>query len=374
MSSDKFRRAISSIYDAALIPDLWPSALQSVMEDVGAVGAGYGVFAKRTGEIEWLTQRGLLVSTAADFINYYHRLDPYRPMLESVPAGRWVWVSECLPESELRRDEWYNDYLLKAGIDDGVGVRLFESASYTVVFGLSHGIDRAPFTEVGIAALEALFQPLDNAARLQVELHNLGWKSSVALRALDQLGAAVIIADSDGRVIQTNRAAERVLQRGDGLRIRNGKLCALHVSESAGLETAVGAAAVEQKTAAAVGRMRVRRYDGRLPYVLTVAPLGVGLTVYGRPLAMIVLTDPDECRPSERDLAAFFRLSPAESRLAVALLAGKKLSGVAMEFGVQISTLRTQLSSILRKTGVTRQIDLIRLLSNLPVIPAGAPE
>jgi hypothetical protein len=43
------RRTISSIYDAALVSDLWPSALQSVMDDIGAVGAGYGVFNKRTG-------------------------------------------------------------------------------------------------------------------------------------------------------------------------------------------------------------------------------------------------------------------------------------------------------------------------------------
>lgn len=224
------------------------------------------------------------------------------------------------------------------------------------------------------AALQALVKALRQAARLHIELHNLGWKSSVALRALDQLGAAVIIADSDGRVIQTNRFAERVLQRGDGLKIRNGNLGALDVSESAGLETAIAAAAVEQKTPAAIGRMRVRRHDGRLPYVLTVAPLGADLTGFGRPLAMIVLTDPDECSPSDRDLAEFFGLSPAESRLAVALLAGKKLSVVAMEFGVQITTLRTQLSSILRKTGVMRQIDLIRLLSNVPVTLAGVPE
>ena len=60
--------------------------------------------------------------------------------------------------------------------------------------------------------------------------------------------------------------------------------------------------------------------------------------------------------------------------LAVALLAGKKLVEIAGDFGVQITTLRTQLSSILRKTGVTRQVDLIRLLSNVPMIPAGAPD
>jgi PAS domain-containing protein/DNA-binding CsgD family transcriptional regulator len=295
-------------------------------------------------------------------------------MFETVPSGRLLGVRECVPEALLRRNEWYNDYLLKAGIDDGVGARLFANRSHVVYFGIHHGTDQPPFATDRAAALQALVKPLRQAARLCVELHNLGWKSSVALRALDQLGAAVIIADSDGRMIQANRAAERVLQRGDGLRIQNGKLRALDVSESAGLEAAIAAAAVEQKTAAAIGRMRVRRHDGRLPYLLTVAPLGADLTVYGRPLAMIVLTDPDECSLSDRNLAEFFGLSPAESRLAVALLAGKKLSEVAMEFGVQITTLRTQLSSILRKTGVTRQIDLIRLLSNVPVIPEGAPE
>jgi DNA-binding CsgD family transcriptional regulator len=104
-----------------------------------------------------------------------------------------------------------------------------------------------------------------------------------------------------------------------------------------------------------------------------VAPLGADLSFHGRPLALIVLTDPEQQSPSERDLAEFLRLSPAESRLAVALLAGKKLGEVAIDFGVQITTLRTQLSSILRKTGVTRQVDLIRLLSNVPVIAGGTP-
>jgi DNA-binding CsgD family transcriptional regulator len=156
--------------------------------------------------------------------------------------------------------------------------------------------------------------------------------------------------------------------------ISNGKLGALHVLDSARLETAIAVATAEENTGAAIGRMRIRRHDGHPPYLLTVAPLGADLSIYGRPLALIVLADPEQQSPSERELAEFFGLSPGESRLAVALLAGKKLGEVAAEFGVQITTLRTQLSSILRKTGVKRQVDLIRLLSNVPVIPAGAPE
>ena len=374
MISQRSRRTISNIYDAALAPDLWPAALQSVMDEAGAVGAGYSLFNKRTERVEWLSQSGPLVGREADYFSHYHALDHYRPILEVLPAGRWLWISECLPETVLRRDEWYNDYLLRAGIDEAVGVRLFESASHVVVFGVSHGNDRAPFTAAGTAALQELLEPLAKAARLHTELGGLGWEPAIALRALDQLAAAVIVADSDGRVIQANRAAERVLQRGDGLTVRDGKLGALHVFDSERFDASIAAAAAEQKTGAAIGRMRIRRHDGHPPYMLTVAPLGADLALYGRSLALIVFGDPDEKTPSERELAEFFRLSPAESRLAVALLAGKKLVEIAGDFGVQITTLRTQLSSILRKTGVTRQVDLIRLLSNIPMIPGGAPD
>jgi hypothetical protein len=57
MISERSRRTISSIYDAALAANLWPAALQSAMDEVGAVGAGHSVFNKRTERVEWLSSR-----------------------------------------------------------------------------------------------------------------------------------------------------------------------------------------------------------------------------------------------------------------------------------------------------------------------------
>jgi DNA-binding CsgD family transcriptional regulator len=58
-----------------------------------------------------------------------------------------------------------------------------------------------------------------------------------------------------------------------------------------------------------------------------------------------------------------FGLSPAEARVAAALMMGKSLADIAAAFGVQITTVRTQLRSILRKVGVKRQFDLVHILS-----------
>ena len=54
----------------------------------------------------------------------------------------------------------------------------------------------------------------------------------------------------------------------------------------------------------------------------------------------------------------------AEARLAAALMAGQRLSAVAADRGVQITTVRTQLEAILKKVGVKRQSDLFRILSS----------
>jgi len=87
---------------------------------------------------------------------------------------------------------------------------------------------------------------------------------------------------------------------------------------------------------------------------------------------MILVADPEQRGLAAAELAEFFGLSPAESRLAVELYKGKRLCEVAAESGVRITTLRTQLSAILAKVGVERQADLIHVLSSLP-LAAGLP-
>jgi hypothetical protein len=146
-------RAIWRISEAALAPDRFPAALQSINEAVGASGGNYLFLNKRFGDIEWVSSTGLNVDVN-HYVNYYAARDPYRPILETASRGSWVQVPKCLPETFLCRDEWYNDFLLKAGIRDVAGARLFETASHTVIFGVMHGIYQAPPSAVGAVRLQ----------------------------------------------------------------------------------------------------------------------------------------------------------------------------------------------------------------------------
>lgn len=80
--------------------------------------------------------------------------------------------------------------------------------------------------------------------------------------------------------------------------------------------------------------------------------------------------DPDALSAEEGNLAELFGLSPAEGRLTAGLTAGKRLRDIAREADVKITTLRSQLSSILRKVDATSQTDLVRVFANIPAMPA----
>jgi DNA-binding CsgD family transcriptional regulator len=69
--------------------------------------------------------------------------------------------------------------------------------------------------------------------------------------------------------------------------------------------------------------------------------------------------------------AAAFGLTPAETRILKSLLSGRTLAETAMVLGITRSTANGHLDHIFVKTGVTRQVDLIRLAIKL-ISPAGS--
>src|SRR5258705_11815793 len=80
MHSDPFMRAISRISEAALAPDQWPTALQSITEAVGTLGAVYYLLNKLTGGVESISVAGF--SAPRDgFVNCYPARARFKPFV-----------------------------------------------------------------------------------------------------------------------------------------------------------------------------------------------------------------------------------------------------------------------------------------------------
>jgi DNA-binding CsgD family transcriptional regulator len=361
-----YTKAVADIYDAVLDDELAPTALQTVAEYVGATSAAYSIVNTLTGQVSSRVSWGSFTGSTADYLTHYSKIDQFRALEEKAVCGDLALLSECLPQSVLRYDEWYNDFVLRGGVRDILGTKLHESASHKVLFGLHRAIgDERQFPE-DIEALHTLLPHLCNAAGLRVGLIDTGYRPAITGGGFDHVGAGVVFANGDGTVVETNSAGERILRSGDGLTIRNGQICARRSFETAKLTCLIAKAAAARGSSG--GCMLIARDNGRSSYVVRVAPVSTGAAGYDLPMAMIFISAPDENRISEGELAELYGLSRSESRLAMALASGKRMIELAGEFGVQITTLRTQLSSILRKCEVERQSDLVRLVSSIPVV------
>jgi DNA-binding CsgD family transcriptional regulator len=97
-----------------------------------------------------------------------------------------------------------------------------------------------------------------------------------------------------------------------------------------------------------------------------VVPIGAEL-VPGEAKALVMLGKRQVCESlSVQGFARSQGLTPAETRVLVALCQGVPPTGVAAELGVGIATVRTQIGSIRQKTGAASIRALVRLVAVLP--------
>ncbi|HEY1722100.1 MAG TPA: hypothetical protein VGG27_12705 [Magnetospirillaceae bacterium] len=352
---------IPAIYDAALEPSRWSSALRTVAHAFDAVGASYLVFDKQSGGLQSITMVGPCNERRANYLDHYVSADPFASLLRTLPVRQITSLRDCLAD-DLRRDPWFNECIRPCGVTDIVGSLLFDDGRWSVMFGLHCAEDMPAATRDWLHSFDATLEVLSKAAKLHHDLDRIHWRSTVALHALERIAAGVIVTDSAGRMVDCNSAAQRILQRGDGLVSRNDHVSTRRVFESSKLAKLI-AAACERRDVAASDHMLVVRTSGGPAYTVTVTPMSATLSSHEQPRAMILIVDPDGHKPSAQALADLFGFSRAESQLAIALMHGRTLGEAARERGVRITTARTQLSSMLKKVGAQRQADLVRIIA-----------
>ena len=83
--------------------------------------------------------------------------------------------------------------------------------------------------------------------------------------------------------------------------------------------------------------------------------------------AMVLLVDPaSRPRLDARLVAEALGLSPAESQVAVMLAEGRTLRDIADATGRRQGTVKVLLRRAYKKLGISRQVDLVRLVLSLP--------
>jgi hypothetical protein len=157
-------RLVSTLQEPAASPEAWPEALEALTDATGVVGAALIILNKSSGNVGEACFFGPSSGLKTDYVRHYAALDPYSPLLD----GSWKKLSECLPESLLRKSEWYNDFVLTCGVRDILGARLADASGHCVMFGIHQQIGR-DFSDKLDSAIDLVTSLLKQAARRHLE-------------------------------------------------------------------------------------------------------------------------------------------------------------------------------------------------------------
>lgn len=272
-----------------------------------------------------------------------------------------------MPREDFVRTEYYNDFVHRFDLDWDLSIAL-DAEGTNVGFVNVHRADRrGPHTDDNFK-LAAEVQPH------LIRAFKLGRRIAEARGLVESLGDVIdssphgmVLLDRGGRVRRVNPAAERMMAEPGGLKVIRGRLTAENRDAARRLNELIGTASIGAGGRRTGGSMALMRPDRLLPLSLIIAPLGAERAPhFDGPSVLVCITDLEAgLTLPEARLRELFGLSPAETRIALALFEGLDPRQAAERLNLSFYTVRAHLVRIFDKTHTTGQADLARLMMRL---------
>lgn len=226
-------------------------------------------------------------------------------------------------------------------------------SSVNFLFGAHRVRRQSDFDDDFERAIQALQPHLTRLMSARRRAKTVGGALAKAL--VEDADDAILIVTPTAHVLYANAAARAFGQAGGVLALRLGRLSSDDGEIDPALQGAVRRACAGRGGAV----LELDRMAGGV-FLLAVDPFRAG----DRPLACVRVRD--QAAHLQRVIGqarATFALTAAETRLAEALARGVSPATYAAGRGVAISTVRSQIRSLLAKTGSSGQLDMIRRLT-----------
>jgi DNA-binding CsgD family transcriptional regulator len=189
-------------------------------------------------------------------------------------------------------------------------------------------------------------------------------EAAVIADTLEAVELTAFVCDRLGRVRALTPAAEALVRSSTSVRIHRGRLGATTSSDTKELDAAIAEAA-GRLTRNSLGKTVVVPRAAEPPLVIEVIAIPLGRTTFAELPSALVLMRGDQRGSSDVTsvLQAAFGLTPTEAAVAFALTQGNSLEEIAEQRQRSTETIRTQVRSSFAKLGVSRQGELVALLS-----------
>lgn len=360
---DNSTALIDAIYEAPFIPERWPSVLQNLSWMTESEG-GLLLTVDGTHTLSW-TASPFVVPLMERFIEggyEKYNVRPQRGLAKRYPG--FMTDHDVMTDEEIEASPIHRDILRPAGVTDSAGTVIPTPSGDLIVFDLSRHAERGVYERTTLDLLDGLRPHLARAGLLAARMHLAQARSATDMMA--KLGLPAAAVDASGRVVIANELLQTLpgqieIKARDEVQLVNP---AAHALLSENLERAA-------LNAGTTSSIPLPASQENVPAVLHVLPIRrEAHDLFARTIALLVVTPLKPAAIPQADLlSGLFDLSPAENRVARALMSGSSLRECAERFGVAEDTVRKQLKGVFAKTATSRQTELLQLLASTTSLP-----
>lgn len=372
ISPERLSELIGRIYDCAIEPDGWPETMDEICGDLRCVlGAILLIDLKHSRHrmmahynAEEFGRRSL--GEHAEEITALYR-NSTAVMRNSLDEP--LILSRDVPQAVYNNWPYYTDLIKPLSLCDSLQTIVLRESNRVGVFAANRHDSVGFVTDREISISRMLAPHLRRAVTISDLMDVKALEAHALSSTLDNFRTGVIVVAADGRVLHANDAARRMLDQGGLVRTVKGRLVACESAANDELARALALACNNEAGIGANGIGIALNGSSGEPAIAHVLPLAKGdlrTRLVPQAAAAVFVSKSDESLPSDMGaIGRTFALTPAETRLLEHLVQGATLVDVAAAIGISLATAKTQLSHIFSKTGVTRQTDLIAMVSRL---------
>lgn len=321
MNQDELRRCIAEDLLALLRSDYFASFIWSPERKV----------------FEHAVHLNMSQKNLEQYDKYYQYRDPITPSLQKRRCA--TLVCEIMPQKELEKTEFFNDFLMKDGLHHGVNVYAYDGDVNIGDIRIWRSKNRPFFGKHEAALLDIILPYYRNALRNARIVDTVRGISNFWCGLLENTPIALFLFDDAGHLLYRNERARRLEKE-----LSNTTYSSFynHISSQSGrglLETEWG------------------------PFCVSV--LRSIFPYNSRPTTAVMVYSMFDKRKYKSLLKSSYELSPREQEICIFIYKGLTDKEIASALGISFYTVRTHIEHIFIKLDVTTRTEIIyRLLEN----------
>ena len=253
------------------------------------------------------------------------------------------------------------------------GAQFIDTKTHKAGIMIMRSKEDGPWDDGEIRVVSEILPHLGRALKIHAEFTCLRLKQDALLKGLDRLVIGLILYDRHAQPVYINPTAKAIINNHPALQLQDDALLLISpVDEKKLRKIIIDIAEIDLddswKQSVAIG---IVHPDVDAPLPLLVTPMHANLIAsdldYEGAKVAVFMSDPNLQQPISIDnLVSVYSLTPSEAQVAISLTNGHSIDQIASNSNHSTHTIRSQLKSVFRKTNVSRQSELMKLLLTGP--------